>query len=247
MIPKKKKFLVILLVLAIFIGIILNQTLFKKEFLYAGTIEALKVDIPARVSSVIEKIHVRNGQQVASGTLLLQMTCEEIRLENRWVTEQFHRTSRLFRMGSLSQEIFDREKNQKSLSDLKLSWCDVKAPLNGTVLTRYYEPGELVGMNTKLLTMADLSRVYAYIYIAQPEVAHVKLGQKVTGLLPELDDKKYEGVITEVGEQAEFTPKNVQTRSERQRLVYAVKVEFENPEQILKPGMTLEVRLPPPP
>jgi HlyD family secretion protein len=66
------------------------------------------------------------------------------------------------------------------------------------------------------------------------------MNQQVQATLPEMDDKKFSGVIEFINPEAEFTPKNVQTRDERTRLVYGVKIRFENKDGILKPGMTLE-------
>jgi HlyD family secretion protein len=69
---------------------------------------------------------------------------------------------------------------------------------------------------------------------------------KLKGYLPELNSREFDGKIIKINEEAEFTPKNVQTRSERTRLVFGVKVSFfdSNAEEILKPGMTIEVNLP---
>jgi len=66
----------------------------------------------------------------------------------------------------------------------------------------------------------------------------------VKALAPELGMREFKGVITVINDKAEFTPKNVQTRKERTRLVFGVKITFQNPDRILKPGMTLEVSLP---
>ncbi|MBV2167259.1 MAG: efflux RND transporter periplasmic adaptor subunit, partial [Bdellovibrio sp.] len=119
-------------------------------------------------------------------------------------------------------------------------WCEIKSPLRGTVLTTYFEPGEMVGPGSKLLTIGNLDEVYAYFYLPHDEISHLKLQQEVTAFLPELEKKPFSGVISFINPEAEFTPKNVQTREERTRLVYGVKVSFQNPEGVLKPGMTLE-------
>jgi len=92
--------------------------------------------------------------------------------------------------------------------------------------------------------VADLSRVWAYLYVPEPLLAKLKPGMRVVGRLPEVGDRTFEGRLAHIREKAEFTPKNVQTREERTRLVYGVKVEFANPDRVLKPGMTIEVSLP---
>jgi HlyD family secretion protein len=100
-----------------------------------------------------------------------------------------------------------------------------------------------VGPGTRLATVADLSEVWAYIYVPHDELVKLSHGMEVKGYLPEAGDKELPGRVSVIYPEAEFTPKNVQTRKERTRLVYAVKVSFPNPDGLLKPGMTVEVGL----
>lgn len=129
---------------------------------------------------------------------------------------------------------------------MRLGWCRITSPIDGTVLSRYHEPGELVNPGTKLLTLANIKDIWAFIYVPQPEVANLKPGMKLKGYLPELNNREFSGTILKINDEAEFTPKNVQTRFERTRLVYGVKVSFleSNTDEILKPGMTIEIALP---
>ena len=145
--------------------------------------------------------------------------------------------------GSMPQETFDRLKFRRDDAALRLDWGMVRSPLKGKVLYTYHEPGEWVTPGTKLLKLADLSEVWAMIYVPQTEVAKLSVGMPLEGILPELGGKKFEGKITRINDEAEFTPKNVQTREERTRLVYGIKVTFPNPEGILKPGVTVEVKI----
>lgn len=240
---KNKRLIVVLVAIAV-IAVFIKLVLLKREFLYAGTIEATKVDVPSRISSVVASVHVQEGDHIKEGQPLLNMSCEDYRLAAQLARDNYERAAKLFQQGSEPKEAYDQTKNKKDEADLKLSWCLVTSPLTGTVLTKYHEPGEMVTPGTRLFTLANLKEIYAYIYVPQPDVARLKLGQKLTGYLPELHMRPFSGTITWISDEAEFTPKNVQTREERQRLVYAVKVSFPNQEEILKPGMTVEVRLP---
>jgi HlyD family secretion protein len=136
--------------------------------------------------------------------------------------------------------------NKKEDMDVRLGWCSVRSPIRGTVLSRYHEPGEWVNPGIKLLTLANIRDIWAYIYVPQPEVSKIQVGMKLKGYLPELNNREFEGKIIKINDEAEFTPKNVQTRAERTRLVFGVKISFleSNGEEILKPGMTIEVKLP---
>jgi HlyD family secretion protein len=140
----------------------------------------------------------------------------------------------------------DLVKNRKDDADVRMSWCRVQSPIDGTVLSRYHEPGEWVAPGTKMLTLANIKNIWAYIYVPQPAVARLKPGQKLVGRLPEMPGRDFAGTILKINDEAEFTPKNVQTRGERERLVFGVKVSFlgVNDDETLKPGMTIEIELP---
>lgn len=215
----------------------------KNDFLYTGTIEVTKIDLSSRISSVISSFTAQEGHRVNKGDLLVQMACEDLKLNSEIATTDFNRAERLFKIGSLSQENFDHIKGKRDDSSLKLEWCSIVAPSNTSILTTYREEGEYVTPGTKLLTLIDLSEVWTYIYVPQPLLSKISLGMKVIGYLPELEMRPFEGHISYISDAAEFTPKNVQTREERTRLVFGVKVTFPNPDGVLKPGMSLEVKL----
>lgn len=237
---KKKILPVVLIVILLVFAFIVKTYLFKNKFSYAGTVEVTQVDIPARISSVISQLPVAEGEKVIKGQLLVRLACEDIKIAFDLARSTYERSKKLYNGGSISQENFDLVRNKKEEAELRKNWCEVSSPLNGTVLVKYFEPGEMVGPGTKLLSVADLSEIYAYFYLPHDEVSKLKLQEKIQALVPEMDNKEFEGIVSYINPEAEFTPKNVQTREERTRLVYAVKVYFSNPDGILKPGMTLE-------
>lgn len=237
---KKRIVPIVVIVVLLVLAYVVKTTLFKNKFLYAGTVEVTKVDIPARVSSVISERPVKEGQVVNKGQTLVQLSCEDIKIAYDLAKSNYDRSYRLFRSGSIAQEAYDQVKNKKEDTELRRSWCDIVAPLKGTVLTTYHEPGEMVNPGVKLLTIGNLEEVYAYFYLPHDEISKLKMEQKVKARVPELNEKEFSGVVSYINPEAEFTPKNVQTRDERTRLVYAVKIYFTNEEGILKPGMTLE-------
>jgi HlyD family secretion protein len=146
----------------------------------------------------------------------------------------------------VSQDALDQFQNRKDDIDVRLKWCKIESPIRGSVLSRYHEPGEWTSPGVKLLTLANIRDIWTYIYVPHEEVAKLSLGMKLKGVVPEIANRDFEGTIVKMSEEAEFTPKNVQTRSERTRLVYGVKVSFlgANDDVILKPGMTIEITLP---
>lgn len=119
--------------------------------------------------------------------------------------------------------------------------CTIEAPISGYVQTRAFESNEVALPGTKVLTLVRIDRVEATFYVPNRELARVKTGEKVTAIADAYPDRMFDGTIERVSAQAEFTPRNVQTRDDRDRLVYAVTAVFENPDESLRPGMPIEV------
>jgi HlyD family secretion protein len=239
----KPRFIVVIVaVIVVIIAVILIGR--RKEFLYAGTVEATEVDLSARVNTVISRVNVREGDTVKSGQVLVELEGADLRVAAANAERDYARAVQLLKAGSMTKGDYDRQKYRYDDARIRVDWLTVDSPINGTVLTRYHEPGEMVMPGTKLLTLADLGIVWAYVYIPQPLLAVVKPGMQVETYIPESNMQKITGSIVKVNEEAEFTPKNVQTRKERTRLVYGVKVEFRNTDGLLKPGMSVEVKLP---
>ncbi len=123
--------------------------------------------------------------------------------------------------------------------------CRITAPISGTVLTKYAEEGEMTTTGKALFKMADISNIYVKAYFTTKQLEGIKLGQKVTVTAEDgsNDPKTFEGTVTWISEEAEFTPKNIQTRDERADLVYAVKISVKNEDGSLRTGMYSYVKL----
>jgi HlyD family secretion protein len=114
-------------------------------------------------------------------------------------------------------------------------------PVNGTVLTKYAEPGEITSFGKPLYKIADLSTMQLRVYVSETQLANIKIGQEVTVKIDDADTmKSYKGTISWIASEAEFTPKIIQTKEERVALVYAVKVDVQN-DGSLKIGMPAEM------
>lgn len=127
--------------------------------------------------------------------------------------------------------------------DDQLSKCRIVAPIDGTVLTKFAEAGELVTSGKSLFKLADLKQVYVRAYLTTAQLAEVKLGDTVQVTIEDGTDKPrtYEGRLVWIADEAEFTPKNIQTKDERADLVYAAKIALDN-DAYLKLGMYAYVR-----
>ena len=122
--------------------------------------------------------------------------------------------------------------------DDQLRKCYITSPINGTILAKYAEAGELTGIGKPLFKVADIENMTLRAYITASQLTKIKLGQKVTILADygEGGYRNYEGTITRISDKSEFTPKTIQTRDERANLVYAIKVSFIN-DGYVKIGM----------
>lgn len=242
----KRRLIIIAVVILCVLGVGAKLLLFSRQFVYAGTLEATKVDLSARLASAIAAVNVQEGDHVQPGQELVKLTCDDTKVASDLANINYRRNDRLARAGTVSPETMDQLRNRKDDADVRMSWCSLGSPISGTVLSRYHEPGELVEPGTKLLTLANIRDIWAYIYVPQPEVFRLKTGETLRARLPELQGREFSGKILKINSEAEFTPKNVQTETERARLVFGVKISFlgANEDEILKPGMTIEVELP---
>jgi HlyD family secretion protein len=117
------------------------------------------------------------------------------------------------------------------------------APFDGFVTVKDVEEGEFVQAGSPVLTLAQLDRVWVKTYVPETQLGRVSYGQKADVISDTFPDKRYPGTVTYISAEAEFTPKNVQTKEERVKLVYRIKVSLENPDQELKAGMPVDVIL----
>lgn len=114
-------------------------------------------------------------------------------------------------------------------------------PINGTVLVKYAEPFEITNFGKPLYKIADLGTMQLRVYVSEAQLSTIKIGQKVTVKIDEGEEmKSYNGTITWIAAQAEFTPKIIQTKEERVNLVYALKIDVKN-DGSLKIGMPAEM------
>jgi len=124
--------------------------------------------------------------------------------------------------------------------NVSVSQAVLAAPLGGTVIAKHAEPGELLAVGSPVITVAKLDDVWVRAYIPETRLGRVKLGQKAIVTSDTWKGRSYQGTVTFIASEAEFTPRNVQTEAERVKLVYRIKITIPNPKQELKPGMPVD-------
>jgi HlyD family secretion protein len=144
---------------------------------------------------------------------------------------------------SLRKADIDRARAQVSVTEVQIGDTEIKAPMDGVVLAKPTELGEVVGAGTTIVTLGDTARPWLRGYITESQLGRVKLGQKVKLRTDSFQGVDYEGIVTFIASEAEFTPKQIQTPEERVKLVYRIKVEVANPKGELKNNMPMDAEI----
>lgn len=163
----------------------------------------------------------------------------------REVTEQLTLLRKGPRQEKIDRARADLEKAKEALAvtQTRLSYATIFSPISGIVLSENVEPGEYVSPGTPIVTIGDLENTWLRAYINETDLGRVKVRQKVHVTTDTYPNKTYEGRISFIASEAEFTPKNVQTKEERVKLVYRVKIVVPNPDMELKPGMPADAEI----
>jgi HlyD family secretion protein len=122
-------------------------------------------------------------------------------------------------------------------ANVQLDQQTLVAPRNGLVSRKLLDPGELAAPGAQLLELADLDAVHLTVYIPENQIGLVKIGQRARVHVDAYPGQDFEGVVSFIAQQAEFTPQNVQAQEEQASLTFAVKIKLNNPDHRLKPGM----------
>ena len=201
-----------------------------------------------------------------------EIQVEKAGLDYDLAKKEFDRIGSLITGGSANQQQYDRVENgysqarlakktaeavlQAALADLErtdadiallkkqLSDCHPVSPAVGTVVTKYVESGELVAIGKPLVKVARLDTVWVKVYLPPSDLTRIKLGDRADVDPEDGRSQPLAGSISWISSDAEFTPKNVQTKEARADLLYAVKIMVANPNQTLKIGMPVLVTIP---
>ena len=142
-----------------------------------------------------------------------------------------------------SRARLDQAQQVLALAQTQLGYATLTAPTAGVILSKNIEPMEYVAPGTAVVTLADLSQVWLRAFVEEPDLGRVKVGQKAFITSDTFSGKRYEGRVAFISSEAEFTPKTVQTRKERTKLVYRIKITIPNPAMELKPGMPVDAEI----
>ena len=211
---------------------------------------ASRPDIKKQVSSLKEEIAKQKVELKRIGNMLrdgaaTQKQYDDIEAHIRILEGKLDATlSTLTKNASTIDDNSAALEAQISALDDRIEKCKIVSPINGTVLVKYAESGELATVGKPLMKVADLENIYLRAYFTSNQLADIKLGESVTVIADFGEDNRYEydGKITWISAESEFTPKTIQTKESRSNLVYAVKIAVKNDGRI-KIGLSGEVKL----
>jgi membrane fusion protein YbhG len=113
----------------------------------------------------------------------------------------------------------------------------IVAPDNGTIVSRSVEVGDVVNPGSPIFHVVDMSRLYLKVFVPEPDIAKLRLGDSAEIFVDAFPARSFSARVSKISDQAEFTPKNVETAEERLKLVFGVELAIVNPDGVLKPGM----------
>lgn len=228
------------------------QLYLKKMQLLTNTsaVKSGRVDIPRQIAAIKQQIATQKNEQKRFENLVKanaanQKQLDDINAQILVLERQLTAQTELLENSNknISEQSSGLEVQIAQIND-QIQKSIISSPINGTILSKYAEQGELATQGRALFKVADIEHMFLRAYITASQLTQVKIGQavKVYADFGEKEMKEYSGTITWISDKSEFTPKTIQTRDERANLVYAVKVAVKN-DGYLKYGMYGELKL----
>ncbi|MDP2922856.1 MAG: efflux RND transporter periplasmic adaptor subunit [Candidatus Omnitrophota bacterium] len=231
----------------------------------SGTVEGDDVRISFRVAGQITELLSDEGMVIKKNDIVARLNKDELskvkaeaeaalkyaEYQYKLDYDDYVRAENLLKAGAISAQKRDAAKTKMEtdsanikqlhasleLANTKLGWTDLASPLDGYVLVKSSLPGEVVQPGAPVFTAVNLDDIWVTAYIIETDLGKVKLGQKAYVQTDTYKGKKYDGWVSFISSQTEFTPKYIQTTEERVKYVYRIKVRVDNSSLDLKPGM----------
>jgi len=237
----------------------------NKKIKVSGNIETTDIRLSFRVSGKIKELLTDEGRPVNAGDILARLDTDELmkikseaeaslkatQYSYERARDDYSRAENLFQAGSISAQKRDAAKTASDaaaanvealsasleLATTRLGFAELASPIDGFVLVKSAEEGEVVQAGATVFTVANLRDIWLTAYINETDLGKVKLNQEAEVRTDTFLNKTYKGRVSFIAQEAEFTPKQIQTMEERVKLVYRIKIKVDNANLELKPGM----------
>jgi HlyD family secretion protein len=203
----------------------------------SGNIEVTRINVAAETTGRILELKADNGAEVKKGDTLAT-------LDSTLLGLQFDQSQTALDAAKLSGNAVQIALAQANfnLAEYNLKRATVVSPIDGTVIDRPFNAGEMAAAGSALFTVADLTKVTLVVYVPEASIGKIKLNDSVD-VKTDSFTETFKGTITKIAEKAEFTPASIQTKEQRVNLVFAVTVSLDNPDSKLKPGMPADATI----
>lgn len=237
----------------------------------SGNMETTEVRVSFQVGGRIAQLFADEGYVVKQNDLLARLDTDELtklkaKADNALVeassnydqlAKDADRAVKLFKVGSISAQkrdqavtsaqvakaTMDAAAASAQVAAIQLGYADLVSPQAGFVLVKSAEQGEVVGIGAPVFTIADITDIWLTGYINETDLGRVKLGQEASITTDTYPGKSYKGRVSFISEESEFTPKQIQTKEERVKRVYRIKITVDNANLEFKPGMPAEAEI----
>lgn len=216
----------------------------------SGTIEAPEVAIASLVAGTIVEAPVAEGAVVKKGDVLFRIDEAIVKLQvaqaqagvnaAEAARDQARKDKKSSAEIAAAQAQLDAATAGLQLAQLQLSYCTVASPVDGVLLTKALDSGEIAAPGKTLATVGRLDELTVTVYVPESDIGRVKVGSKAV-LTTDSLSSSFRCTVTSIASEAEFTPAQVETKDQRVKLVYAVRLSLSDPSGRLKPGMPADV------
>lgn len=235
----------------------------------SGRIEGTEYQVAAKVAGKVIDLEIEEGTKVRKGEQIAVIESPQLsaiidqaksylrkaELNVKLSKIEFNRSSRLLQEKAIQKQIYDEAESEylsakedllaakNELHKLSADLADTKitAPISGIIVTKIVQAGEVVGVGTPLVTIINMDDLFLKAFLPTETAGRVSLGDEAQIFPDAFPEETYDAFVSKVAGKAEFTPKNVETRSQRANLVFEIKLKVKkNTEHRLKPGMPAE-------
>lgn len=239
--------------LVVFVGMYISGFGANAGFIeISGRIEGYEYHAGTKTGGLVSEMLVKEGDTVEAGQVIARLSSEQLQAalaaaqsDFNLAEEVYTRQARLYKEKAIAKMEFDAVRNQYTLAKEKkiaaeaaVNDTEVKAPIAGIISLKIVQAGEVVAAGTPLVTIINMNDLYLNVFLPTDVAGKIKVRDEARVYPDALPKDSFPAVVDEIAAKAEFTPKDVETKIQREKLVFRIKLRItDNKNQVLKPGM----------
>jgi HlyD family secretion protein len=220
---------ILILVASLTAGLACSDNYSRRDLKFSGTLELTEHVLGAKAGGRVATLTVDEGDEVKAGQLLATLDRYE------QTKKDYDRTNNLMQQGGMTKQSLE-------YAALSLDDQQIVSPVDGVVLVKVHEMGETVQPGSAVVVVGDRSKLWVKIFVPEGRINQIELGQAAVLSFDGLKEK-FNGHVSFISSQAEFTPRNVQSQEERVTQTFAVKIVLDDVKSFLRPGVAADVEI----